>query len=575
MMRASATSASAGVRPVPVAGGFPFVGTGLHVAGLVPVVLVGVPLITLAMTVVGVPPAELLALLARLDVPGLFGQSAILALGATICAMVFGVPLAWFVARTDLPGRRVVRFVAPLALAVPPYVLALAYVVLLAPGGVIHRGVATVLGMSTFQIGWPGFIFGTTGAAFVLGVAGVPTVFILVHSALSRTNPSIEDAARSLGLSPVATFRRVTLPLLRAPLLAGALLVFLYACVDFGVVSLLRARTVTTALYTYLLTGYAPPATATLALALVAVLWGLLVVQRRIQRSGAGSTRGGDGSRVGDAVLADTRGRAGSTPVSLGQWRWPAALGAFVIVSLGFALPIGVLAWLASTLGIAGLPTFWWSLVPHLGHTLVIGASGATVAVCLGLALALARGRTTLIEPATWAMQAGYALPGTILALAIVTFVLRVAPWAGDTAIPIIMASVILFAAPAFQACTAAIDAVPAVLVRASRGLGTSTWGAFRRVVMPLAGPALLASWALTFALVARELAATLLLRPPGYDTLAVRIWVHTMDVGPDPRAAAVALLLLMLLGTVWSVSLWLSGRSEASTRLADRRAQP
>ncbi len=572
-MRARATSASTGVRPVLVAGGFPFVGTGLHVAGLVPVVLVGVPLITLAMTVVEVPPAELLALLARLDLPGLFGQSAILALGATICAMGLGVPLAWFVARTDLPGRRVVRFVAPLALAVPPYVLALAYVVLLAPGGVIHRGVATVLGMSTFQIGWPGFIFGATGASFVLGIAGVPTVFILVHGALSRTNPSIEDAARSLGLSPVATFRRVTLPLLRAPLLAGALLVFLYACVDFGVVSLLRARTVTTALYTYLLTGYAPPATATLALALVAVLWGLLVVQRRIQRSGAGSTRGGDGSRVGDAVLADTRGRLGSTPVLLGQWRWPAALGAFVIVSLGFALPIGVLAWLASTLGAIGLPTFWWSLVPHLGHTLVIGASGATVAVCLGLSLALARGRTTLIEPATWAMQAGYALPGTILALAIVTFVLRVAPWAGDTAIPIIMASVILFAAPAFQACTAAIDAVPAVLVRASRGLGTSTWGAFRRVVLPLAGSALLASWALTFALVARELAATLLLRPPGYDTLAVRIWVHTMDVGPDPRAAAVALLLLMLLGTEWSVSLWLSGRSEPSTRLADRRA--
>lgn len=574
-MRASASSASTGPRPVPEPGLFPLVGTGLHMLGLLPVVLVGIPLLTLAMTVIEVSPADLFASLSRLDLPGLFGQSGILALGATTWALVFGVPLAWFVARTDLPGRRVVRIVAPLALAVPPYVLALAYVVLLAPGGVVHRGVATLLGMSTFQIAWPGLIFGTTGASFILGIAGVPTVFILVHGALSRSNPSLEDAARSLGLSPVATFRRVTLPLLRAPLLVGALLVFLYACVDFGVVSLLRARTVTTALYTYLLAGYARPATATLALALVAVLWGLLVVQRRIQRSGAGSTRGGDGSRVGDAVLADARGRSGSPPITLGRWRWPAALGAFVIVSLGFALPIGVLAWLASTLGAAGLPTFWWSLVPHLGHTLVIGASGATVAVCLGLALALARGRTSLIEPATWAMQAGYALPGTILALAIVTFVLRVAPWAGDTAIPIILASVILFAAPAFQACTAAIDAVPAVLVRASRGLGTSTWGAFRRVVLPLAGPALLASWALTFALVARELAATLLLRPPGYDTLAVRIWVHTMDVGPDPRAAAVALLLLMLLGTEWSVSLWLSGRSEPSTRLADRRAQP
>ena len=558
-----------------MATGFPFVETGLHAVGLLPVVLVGIPLLTLAMTVIEVSPAELFASLSRLDLPGLFGQSGILALGATIWALVVGVPLAWLVARTDLPGRRVVRAVAPLALAVPPYVLALAYMVLLAPGGAVHRGVATVLGMSTFQIAWPGFIFGTTGASFVLGIAGMPSVFILVYGALARTNLSLEDAARSLGLSPVATLRRVTLPLLRAPLLAGALLVFLYACVDFGVVSLLRARTVTTALYAYLLTGYARPATATLALALVAALWVLLVVQRRVQRSGAGSTRGGDGSRVGDAVLADARGRSDAPPIALGRWRWPVALGAFVVVSLAFVLPVGVLAWLASDLGPGGLPVFWWSLVPHLGHTLVIGASGATLAVCLGLALALARGRTTLIGPATWAMQAGYALPGTLLALAIVTFVLHVAPWAGDTAMPIILASVILFAAPAFQACTAAIDAVPAVLIRASRGLGSSAWGAFRRVVLPLAGPALLASWALTFALVARELAATLLLRPPGYDTLAVRIWVHTMDVGPDPRAAAVALLLLLLLGTVWSVSLWLSGRTEASTRVADRRDRP
>ena len=555
-----------------MAGGYAFKGTGLHAVALVPVVLVGIPLLTLAVTVFEVPPAELLASLSRLDLPRLFAQSAVLALGATIWALVGGVPLAWLVARTDLPGRRVVRIVAPLALAVPPYVLALAYVVLLAPGGVVHRGVASLLGVPTFQIAWPGLIFGTFGASFVLGIAGMPSVFMLVHGALLRTNPSLEDAARSLGLSPATTFRRVTLPLLRAPLLAGALLVFLYACVDFGVVSLLRARTVTTALFTYLLTGYARPATATLALALVAVLWAVLVLQRRVQRSGAGSTRAGDGSHVGDAILADARGRTGSPPIALGRWRWPAALGASVIVSLGFALPIGVLAWLASTLGLAGLPAFWWTLAPHLGHTLLIGASGATVAVCLGLALALARGRTSLMEPATWAMQAGYALPGTILALALVTFALRVAPWSGDTAIPIILASVILFAAPAFQACTAAIDAVPAVLVRASRGLGASAPGAFRRVVLPLAGPALLASWALTFALVARELAATLLLRPPGYDTLAVRIWVYTMDVGPDPRAAAVALLLLLLLGAVWSVSLWLGGRTQASIRLANRR---
>jgi iron(III) transport system permease protein len=82
------------------------------------------------------------------------------------------------------------------------------------------------------------------------------------------------------------------------------------------------------------------------------------------------------------------------------------------------------------------------------------------------------------------------------------------------------------------------------------------------RVVLPLAAPGLLAGWALCFALAARELAATIIMRPPGYDTLAVRIWVHTMDVGPDPRAASVALLLLVVTALVWLAAMRLGARA-------------
>jgi iron(III) transport system permease protein len=71
----------------------------------------------------------------------------------------------------------------------------------------------------------------------------------------------------------------------------------------------------------------------------------------------------------------------------------------------------------------------------------------------------------------------------------------------------------------------------------------------------------MLSGWSLAFGLAARELAATLIVRPPGYDTLAVRLWVHTTDVGPDPRAAAVALLLLVVLGATWAVALWFDRR--------------
>lgn len=524
-----------------------------------PVALVGFPLATLVATAASVPLTDLMRVLARLDLPALFAQVALLGGLATVWALVASVPLAWLVARTDLPGRAILRGVAPLALAVPPYVLALAYITLLSPGGVVHAALTSSLGVTLTAVRWPGVIFGTPGAAFVLGLAGAPSVFLLVHGALDRVNPAIEDAARSLGLGPVATFRRVTLPLLRGPLLAGSLLVFLYACVDFGVVSLMRARTVTTVLFTYLATGFAPHASAAIALLLVAVLWVVLSVQDRAGRTGAAAATGRTGD-AGIATLADQRGRRDARPVALGRWRPVATAYVAVVTGFGMVVPVLTLAALALSLGPATLLQFWAAQGDHATHTVQIAAATATVATAGGLALALARvwGRSTML--AIMAAQAGYALPGTVLALAVVGLVPRLLPWIDGTTGEIVLAVAILTFAPAFQSCATALDAVPRGLVDAARGLGESPVGAFWRVTVPLAGPALLSGWALTFGLAARELAATLIVRPPGYDTLAVRIWVHTTDVGPDPRAAAVALLLLVVLGVTWGLAQWLGG---------------
>jgi iron(III) transport system permease protein len=510
-----------------------------------------------------VPVGDLVRTLVRLDLPTLFAQVTLLGVLATAWALVAAVPLAWLTARTDLRGRTVLRAIAPLALAVPPYVLALAYVALLSPGGAAHRAVASLLGVTLATIQWPGVVFGTGGAAFVLGLAGAPSVFLLVLGALDRVNPALEDAARSLGFGPVATFRRVTLPLLRGPLLAGALLVFLYACVDFGVVSLLRARTVTTVLFTYLATGFAPYASAAIALLLVALLWVVLAVQDRAGRSGVGGAADRQGD-VGIGALADQRGRRHARVVALGRWRPLAIAYVAVVTGLGVVVPVLILASLAFSLGPASLLVFWAAQGDHLAHTLQIGAATATLASGGGLALALARGRGRATALAIGAAQAGYALPGTVLALAVVGLVPQLLPWLDGTTGEIVLAVAILTFAPAFQSCATALDTVPRALIDAARGLGESPVRAFWRVVLPLAGPALLSAWALAFGLAARELAATLIVRPPGYDTLAVRIWVHATDIGPDPRAAAVALLLLAVLGVAWGIALWLGRRSHA-----------
>lgn len=535
-------------------------GTGLAV--VVPVVLVGAPLATLVATATSVPLADLARVLGRLNLPALFGNVAVLGVLATLWAVVGAVPLAWLAARTDLPGRALVRGVVPVTLAVPPYVIALAYVALLAPGGAVHRALAATLEVPLALFRWPPVVFGTGGAAFILGVAGVPSVFLFVHGALERANPSLEDAARSLGLGPVATFCRVTLPMLRAPLLAGSLLVFLYACVDFGVVSLVRARTVTTVLFTYLENGFAPHASAAIALTLVVVLWGVLAVQRQAMRVGVGGTSTGNGID-GLVVLADPRGRQGARPVRLGRWRLVAVAYVVFVASIGLAVPLVTLVALAASLGIVPLVTFWAAQVNRVTHTLEVGFATATLVTIGGLALALARGARgrRAVALAIGAAQAGYAIPGTILALAVVGLISRFLPWIDGGSGVVVVVVAILVLAPAIQSTATALDTVPRVLLDAARGLGESPAGAFLRVGLPLAGPALLSGWALAFGLAARELAATLIVRPPGYDTLAVRIWVHTTDVGPDPHAAAVALLLLAVLGATWVTSQWLGRR--------------
>ena len=290
---------------------------------VVPVVLPLLYLVSLALTA---HPSELWQGLARADAAGLAVRVTLMATGATLWAIVLGGPWAWLVARTDVPGRRFFRWLGPLPLAIPPYVGALVYAMALAHGGLAHQALANLLGKPTVATPFRAVIYGYGGAAFVLGLFTAPYVFLNVYGALQRIDPALDDAARSLGHSPRQTFRRVTLPLLRPALLAGGLLVFVYAWVDFGVVSLLRARTFTTTVYTYLLAGFSLPAAAGLSLVLVLIVWAILA----LQHAALGKAR---------YTQADGRTRP-ARPIALGGWRW-VGLGYLILAAtLTLFLPL-------------------------------------------------------------------------------------------------------------------------------------------------------------------------------------------------------------------------------------------
>ncbi len=500
---------------------------------------VGAPLAYLAWLAARAAPLELVQALGRANVPELVAGAASVAVGATVWAWVLAVPWAWLVARTDVPGRDLFRGLGPLPLAVPPYVGALVYVVLLAPGGALHQALAAWRGLPVALTPFPSLIYGPGGAAFVLGTFTAPHLFLAVHAALQRTSTSLEEAARSLGLSQREVLLRVTLPLLRPSLLAGSLAIFMYAWVDFGVVSLLRVRTFTTAVYNYLLAGFSMSAAAALSLVLVALVGGLLVAQRRA---------------LGAARYTQVAGRSQSdvARLRLGRWRWVGFAYLCLAAALALGIPLGGLVWQAARLGSAGLLAFLGQQLGFLANTLVVALGGATVAVGFAAIFAWLRWSSGRGWLGLAVLQAGYAVPGTVLGLSLVGLTLALLPALYGTPPVLVGAYVVLFAGPTAQVLAATLAQVPRSLEEAARALGRSPVIAAVRVVAPLTLPGLVSAWLLAFVLSMRELAATIILRPAGSDTLAVRIWVYTMDVGPDPRAAATALLLTTVTGSLW-----------------------
>jgi len=456
--------------------------------------------------------------------------AATVGLAAVVCAatLLIGVGLAYLVVRTDLPGRRALTVLCALPLAVPPYVGSVIYADVLGPRG----GLRDVLGVEELPS-----IFGFTGSALVLTLFTFPYVFLLAAAALRNLNPSYEEAARALGRRPLAVLAGTTSRLIAPALVSGTLLVGLYVLSDFGAVSLMRFDTFTTVIYEELGGRFDPPGAAALSSVLVLLTLVLLAVALRARGRGRFEQTGGGSAR--DALQP------------LGNWRWPALAAVGVVLSLSLLLPLlRLITWTVSTLPDQDLGEYvGWGL-----NTLLVSVLAAAVAVALALPVALIlasrRGRGSGSSPGGLLVgalaQAGYALPGVIVALALVAIATRYADPLYGTLALLVTAFVIRFLPQAIQGEEAGLQQIGVNLTEAARGLGASRLQAFRRVVMPLMAPSMAVAFAVVFLTAVKELPATLVLRPLGFDTLPVRVWTPAHD-GLYAEAGPAALLLVLV----------------------------
>ena len=464
-----------------------------------------------------------------------FRNSAVLAIITTLLSVVLGVPLAWLTVRTDLPLRRFWSVMSILPLAMPSYIGAVAFIALLGPRGMVAR-LLEPLGVERLPE-----IYGLPGTVLVITLINYPFVVLSVRAALHRMDPAMEEAALGLGISRAAIFRRITLPQLRPSITAGGLLVALYALSDFGSPALMQYNTFTRVIYTRYSASFDRSAAALMALLLVVLTLLVLGIETmtrgraRYHRSASGAPRPG---RI----------------LELGRWKWPAVAYCGLVSTASLGLPIFVLCYW-TVVGLRQGQPLNLQLSPIMSSIVVsLLAALMAIAASLPLVFLAVRYRGRLVSLVDRAAYVGNALPGIVIALALVFFGTRLLAvrfgdlrpfyWLYQSMPMLIFAYVVRFLPQSTGCIRTGLLQIPPRLEEAARGLGHSRLSTFALVTFPLLLPGILAGGALVFLTTIKELPVTLLLSPPGFETLVSEIWWNASE-GLFSQASPPALLMV------------------------------
>ena len=450
-----------------------------------------------------------------------------IAVAVLIVSMAISLPYAWLVTRTDLPLRRFWAVAGALPLAFPSYIAAFTTLSVLGPRGAL----ATLLGRTL-----PEVAYGFSGALIALGLFSYPYLYLLLVGAMKGLDPVLEEVARSLGKSRAAVFATVTLPQLRAPLAAGSLMIVLYTMSDFGAVSIVRYDTFTTAIYD----AYRGLFDRTVAALLATVLALMTLVVLAAEWAAARNAGAGGG--------APSRPPA---PAPLGRWKGVAILFVSSVTMLAVVVPlVAIVGWCIRAIESGTAVVALRETV----NSLLVSVAAAVCCVVLSLPVAIwaVRGRQRLAVAIERLTFAGYALPGIVVALALVVAATRLARPLYQTATLLVAAYVIRFLPEAVAATRSSLISLSPLFEEAARSLGRGRFEVLHRITMPLIRPGLLAGGGLVFLTAMKELPATLILRPTAFETLATRIWSES-SISAWSAAAIPSLLLL----TASAIPLW------------------
>lgn len=503
------------------------------------------------------------ALSGRLYVQAIL-NSLILGLWTAVFSVLIGLPLAWAVARTNVPFKTLIRVTATLSYLSPPFLTAIAFVNLFSPNaGLINAFVRDVLGAPflTFNI------FSMSGLVLVTVLHTFPFVFLLASSALQSVDASYEEAAQILGAGKIRTAFSVTLPLVLPAILSGTLLAFVNAIALFGSQAIigLPARIVTLPTRIYALFDYPPEygLASALSLVFIAVTVAALFMQRSFLARRSYVTLSGKGSRP--------------QLVDIGKARWLLfgfALAVFVVaivlpytalIAVSISKSWGLEFWKGLTLANYRYILFEYDVTQRaILNSLILATLAATFAVAIGAMIGWIDLRTTLPgrKLLDYAALIPLGLPGIVMAVALIQFWLAMPIALYGTLTILLLAYVGRYVPLGARAANASMRQVDPSLEESARILGAS-WGfTMREVTLPLIRPGLFAGWLLVFVPAIQELSASILLFSSSSITLAVAVY-NLYETGYTEPVAALAIINVIIIAVAIWIAKKLGGETE------------
>ncbi|MBX3584175.1 MAG: iron ABC transporter permease [Rhizobiaceae bacterium] len=480
-----------------------------------------------------------------------------------------GVATAWMVVAYEFPLRRTLSWALVLPLAVPSYLAAYAFAEFFLFSGPVQTFYRGLFGFQSARDYWFPDIRTTAGCALVLSSVLYPYVYLTTRIVFLMQGRNIADAARTLGARPSRVFWRVLLPVARPAIVAGVALVLMETINDIGAAEYLGVRTLTVAVYQTWLARGSLEGGAQIALIMLLLVFAILGAEQwarssRRFHSGRATHMKAHPPRV---VLKGMRG-------------WAATLLATLPVLLGFGIPVFVFGQYASRrLDQFASPALADAFLNTVMTASITALLTVTLALFLLNAVRLVRARDVTVTVRLASI--GYALPGGILGLGLL-FVLARFDNSLDTfmrdhfdhstgllltgsAAGIIIACTIRFVALAEGAIRSGLEKLPGRLDEAARSLGRTPTQSAVSVLLPLLKPAIFTAAVLVFVDTAKELSATILLRPFGFSTLATHVYENASRAAPQDGAAAAIVIILTALVPVVALSKALARDREAT----------